>query len=176
MKQAKTQITGYYIWQFDKLYYWCHHRQIRCDNSCPLQKYTPNDVIVSKFEQLAQKFPQTAKLIEVRQKVIITPSQFSRSTLSLLQVSNFTFSGLQFLLFQVGKSSLGQRIVGLRISDNVQKQRKLLKPMVWVKILNNVKKLPGAFLWQHAWQWASWSGVASPPCLLPATCQANKQM
>ena len=98
----------------------------------------------------------------MRQKVIITPSQFSRSTLSLLQVSNFTFSGLQFLLFQVGKSSLGQRIVGLRISDNVQQQRKLLKPMVWSKMLTNdvvaddlgqnasVKTLPGAFLWQHA--------------------------
>ena len=44
------------------------HCQIRCDNSCPLQSYTPNDVIVSKFEQLAQKFPQTAKLVEVGQK------------------------------------------------------------------------------------------------------------
>ena len=45
------------------------HRQIRCDNSCPLQSYTPNDVIVSKFEQLAQKFPQTAKLVEVSQGI-----------------------------------------------------------------------------------------------------------
>jgi len=67
---------------------------IRCDNSCPLQSYTPNDVIVSKFERLARKFPQTAKLVEV------------------------------------GKSTLGQRIVGLRISDNVQQERELLKPMV----------------------------------------------
>ena len=46
------------------------HRQIRCDNSCPLQSYTPNDVIVSKFERLAQKFPQTAKLVEVSQGIL----------------------------------------------------------------------------------------------------------
>merc|ERR1711962_1328220 len=55
---------------------------------------TPNDVIISKFEHLAKKFPQTAKMVEV------------------------------------GKSSLGQRIVGLRISDNVHQERELLKPMV----------------------------------------------
>jgi len=67
---------------------------IRCDNTCPLQSYTPNDVIISKFEHLAKKFPQTAKIVEV------------------------------------GKSTLGQRIVGLRISDNVHQERELLKPMV----------------------------------------------
>jgi len=38
---------------------------IRCDNTCPLQSYTPNDVIISKFEHLAKKFPQTAKMVEV---------------------------------------------------------------------------------------------------------------
>merc|ERR1711962_1184854 len=55
---------------------------------------TPNDVIISKFEHLAKKFPQTAEMVEV------------------------------------GKSTLGQRIVGLRISDNVHQGRELLKPMV----------------------------------------------
>ena len=51
---------------------WCLHfdisnifGQIRCDNTCPLQSYTPNDVIISKFEHLAKKFPQTAKMVEV---------------------------------------------------------------------------------------------------------------
>ena len=44
------------------------HNQIRCDTSCPLQSYTSNDLIVSKFERLAQRFPQTAKLVEVRFK------------------------------------------------------------------------------------------------------------
>ena len=54
---------------------WCLHfdisnifGQIRCDNTCPLQSYTPNDVIISKFEQLAKKFPQTAKMVEVGKK------------------------------------------------------------------------------------------------------------
>ena len=42
--------------------------QIRCDNTCPLQSYTPNDVIISKFEHLAKKFPQTAKIVEVGKK------------------------------------------------------------------------------------------------------------
>ena len=58
---------------------WCLHfdisnifGQIRCDNTCPLQSYTPNDVIISKFEHLAKKFPQTAKMVEVSQKKILT--------------------------------------------------------------------------------------------------------
>ena len=86
------------------------HNQIRCDTSCPLQSYTSNDLIVSKFERLAQRFPQTAKLVEVCRDL----------------KENIV------LLFQVGRSTLGQRIVGLRISDNVQQERELLKPMVEV--------------------------------------------
>ena len=86
------------------------HNQIRCDTSCPLQSYTSNDLIVSKFERLAQRFPQTAKLVEVCRD---------------LKENNI-------IVFQVGRSTLGQRTVGRRISDNVQQERELLKPMVEV--------------------------------------------
>ena len=80
---------------------------------------------------------------------------------------------------QVGKSSLGQRIVGLRISDNVQEERELLKPMVEVKIQKRKQTnlsccFPGALLRQHARQRAGGSGDARPPRLLPAACQASR--
>ena len=88
------------------------HNQIRCDTSCPLQSYTSNELIVSKFERLAQRFPQTAKLVEV--------------------CRDLKENNIIVLLLQVGRSTLGQRIVGLRISDNVQQERELLKPMVEV--------------------------------------------
>ena len=79
------------------MYHWSlhhHYPQIRCDNSCPLQSYTPNNVIISKFERLAQKFPQTAKLVEVGQEILANKMFYIRrwasphwASVSLVSVS-----------------------------------------------------------------------------------------
>lgn len=77
---------------------------VRCDHSCPLQQYTSNAGLVRHLEALAEQFPHTAKVVEVRA---------GRGAGA-----------------QVGTSGLGQRIVGLRITDDVREERQLLKPMV----------------------------------------------
>jgi len=67
---------------------------VKCDRSCPLQRYTENKEIENHMKALVEEFPDLAKLVEV------------------------------------GKSSLGQNIVGIQLTKGVGEEREMLKPKV----------------------------------------------
>ena len=141
---------------------WCLHfdisnifGQIRCDNTCPLQSYTPNDVIISKFEHLAKKFPQTAKMVEVGQKKILTwklPLGWK-----ILIGPAYRWPPDQW------QCPPGERAVEA-YGEQSTKKNKETSPSAF---------LPGAVFRQHARQRAGGPGDAGPPCPLSSTSQAN---